>query len=199
MVDRNSDQSWENHLYGERRANAPQPPDDITELRRQQAAFGDLRRRLDRQNQWLAAPALAPVAAVAGLEAGAMAAARILGPALRAPPHILVAREPYLRVGDNWATRAGRRAHNALKARLEQKASGWRYEPDIPTKYGLRKPDVGAPVRKPSEDNPLRRYLLELKPDTPTGRIAARRAVKRYERETENKTRAIFYNPKDFI
>lgn len=40
---------------------------------------------------------------------------------------------------------------------------------------------------------------MELKPNTPSGRRAAARAVRRYEEDTKNKTRAIFYDPKDFM
>ena len=40
--------------------------------------------------------------------------------------------------------------------------------------------------------------FLELKPATPTGRIAGRRAVKRYTKALERKTRDIYYNPKDY-
>ena len=45
------------------------PADDIADLRRQQAEFKKTERAVSRQNAWLAVPALAPVAAVAGLEA----------------------------------------------------------------------------------------------------------------------------------
>jgi len=52
--------------------------EDLTDLRRQQADFGKVRRQLDRENSWLAAGALAPVAVVAGLEGGAALAGRAL-------------------------------------------------------------------------------------------------------------------------
>lgn len=75
---------------------------------------------------------------------------------------------------------------------------GWDYEPDIP-RPGQRplKPDVGAPQRNPAKPE-VRRHL-EQKPDTPTGRAAAARAVKRYNRASGQKVRAIYYNPKDFM
>lgn len=60
---------------GSRQAAAPQ---DLTDLRRQQAEFGKVRRQLDKQNSWLAAGALAPVAVVAALEGGAALAGRAL-------------------------------------------------------------------------------------------------------------------------
>ncbi|WP_332765495.1 hypothetical protein [Phenylobacterium sp.] len=40
---------------------------------------------------------------------------------------------------------------------------------------------------------------MELKPNTPSGRAAAARAAKKYETETGNKTRSIYYDPKDFL
>lgn len=101
-----------------------------------------------------------------------------------------------MRVGDNWATRAGRLAHKALKERLEQK-EGWDYEPRFRGPNGLRKPDVGAPARNPTNSDARR--LMELKPDTPSGRRAAERVVREYQAETGNKTRAIYYNPEDYM
>jgi hypothetical protein len=52
--------------------------EDLTDLRRQQEEFGKVRRQLDKENSWLAAGALAPVAAVAALEGGALLAGRAL-------------------------------------------------------------------------------------------------------------------------
>ena len=49
---------------------------DLTDLRRQQAQFQNTLNDLDRRNRWLAIPALAPAAAVVGLEA----AEGLLGP-----------------------------------------------------------------------------------------------------------------------
>lgn len=59
------------------------------------------------------------------------------------------------------------------------------------------RPDVAAPARNPEE--PDARYQMELKPDTPTGRRAAKRVVKRYEQQTGNKTRPVYYDPKDYM
>ena len=172
------------------------PAEDVAELRRQQAAFGETERQIDRQNSWMAVPALAPIAAVLGIEGGAALAAALAGPAVKRAPLNLVEREPYKRVGDNWATRAGRRAHKAHQAKVELK-DGWDYEPRIPTKDGrILRPDTGTPLRS---DKPLDRYFLELKPDTPTGRIAGARAAKRYQDATKRPTRVIYYNPKDYM
>ncbi len=52
-------------------------------------------------------------------------------------------------------------------------------------------------MRNPAK--PDTRYQMELKPDTASGRKAAAKAVERYTRETRNRTRAIFYDPKDFM
>lgn len=68
----------------------------------------------------MAVPALAPVGV-----AGALGlAARMAPAAVEAAPLVLTKRDPYLRVGDNWATRAGRRAHAQFKAKVEAKGGG---------------------------------------------------------------------------
>lgn len=180
--------------YGAVRAYEPSAS-ELAELRRQQAEFAKNQRLVDRENSWMAVPALAPAVTVMALEGGAALAARLAGPQIDRAPLQLVERDPYLRVGDNWATRAGRRAHQALRERLEQK-SGWDYEPKLENGGGLR-PDVGAPARNPLE--PDTRRLMELKPNTPSGRRAAAKATKRYFDQTGNKTRAIYYDPTNFI
>lgn len=175
--------------------NSPARANDLLELRRQQAEFNRVRHDISRQNSWMAAPALAPAAVAMGLGGAGMLAARLAGPAVARLPHSLTKGMPPLR-GDFWATQAGRRAHQALRERVEQKP-GWKYEPHFQGPKGLRKPDVGAPVRDPAA--PKKRYLMELKPDTPRGRQAGKRAAKIYKDETENKTRVIYYNPKDYM
>ncbi len=47
-----------------------------------------------------------------------MIAARLASAVVRRPPLQFLEPEPYLRVGDNWATRAGRRAHRRAHAAL---------------------------------------------------------------------------------
>jgi len=64
---------WYGNLY------AP-PPDDLPELRRQQAEFGRVTREIDKQNSWFAIPALAPAAVPLILEGGAALAARAAAP-----------------------------------------------------------------------------------------------------------------------
>ena len=189
-------------MFGAQGASAPgshglfgplPPADDLSELRRQQAAFREVRHGLDREYGWMAAPALAPLGALFALEGGAAIGARLTRPPPVRPPFRFVQKDPYLRVGDNWATRAGRLAHAALKERLKKKQpDGWESEP---LESGLR-PDVGAPVRSL---DPRMRYLMELKPNTPSGRRAAAKAVKKYFDATGFKTRAIFYDPKDYL
>lgn len=112
----------------------------------------------------MAVPALAPVAAVAGLEAAGAIASRLAPAAIERAPLQFVERDPHLRVGDNWSTRAGRRAHRWLENTIESKP-GWEYEPKV-TRAGQRplKPDAGTPHRNPVE--PDKRYYLELKPNT---------------------------------
>ena len=58
------------------------------------------------------------------------------------------------------------------------------------------KPDVRTPARIRGSGKEPKAYLMELKPNTPSGRKAAERAVKRYRELTELKTRAIFYEPR---
>ncbi len=170
--------------------------DDIPQLRRQQGDALRVQGDLERKNSWMAAAALAPAAALVGLEGAGALAAR-LAPELEGGPLQFVENDPYLRVGDNWATRAGRLAHNALKERLRLKP-GWDYEPDVRQLGETRlKPDVGAPARNP--EDPDDRFQMELKPNTVSGRRAAARAVKRYKVGTGNKTRAIFYDPGDYM
>lgn len=172
--------------------------DDVAELRRQQAEFKKTERAISRDNAWMAVPALAPAVAVLGLEAAGMIAARMVPAAIPRTPLQFVRREPYLRVGDNWATRAGRRAHAVLKERVAQKP-GWRSEPEVPMRDGrVVRPDVQTPPRVRAAGREPEPFQMELKPNTPSGRRAAERAVKKYE-GTGVKTRPIFYDPKPFI
>ena len=103
------------------------PADDVAELRRQQAAFQKIEREISGDNAWMAVPALAPAAVVAGLGAAGALAARLAPAAIKRAPFQFVKQDPYLRVGDNWSTRIGRRAHDALKKRVAEKPN---WEPD---------------------------------------------------------------------
>lgn len=171
---------------------------DIAELRRQQAEFKKTERAISRENAWMAVPALAPVAAVMGLEGAAYIAGRLAPAAIQRAPLLLERADPYLRVGDNWATRAGRRAHAALRERVAQKP-GWKPEPTVKLNDGrILRPDVRTPPRVRAEGRKPEPFQMELKPNTPSGRAAAARAMKKYE-GTDVKTRPIFYDPKPFI
>lgn len=181
--------------YGALRASISSD-EALAELRKQQAAFADTTRKIDLQNSWFAAPVLAAPLAVMGLEGAAAWAARIALPKAEQAALQFVERDPYLRVGDNWATRAGRRAHAWVEQRAAAKP-GWDYEPGVP-RPGARplKPDLGTPPRDPTDL--AKRFYLELKPNTPSGRAAAARAVRKYLDAAKRPTRAIYYDPKDF-
>lgn len=171
---------------------------DIAELRRQQAEFKKTKDAIRRENAWMAVPALASAAAVMGLEGAAYLAARLAPAAAQRAPLVLERADPYLRVGDNWATRAGRRAHAAPRERVAQKP-GWKPEPNVPLKDGrILRPDVRTPSRVRKVGKEPEPFQMELKPNTPSGRAAAARAVKKYE-PTGVMTRPIFYDPKSFL
>lgn len=171
---------------------------DIAELRRQQAGSRETRRAISDENAWMVVPALAPVVAVLGLEGVAYVAERLAPAVVIEAPLVLQQKDPYLRVGDNWATRAGRRAHDALKEPVAQKP-GWEPEPRVELADGrVLRPDARTPPRVRAQGEEPQPFQLELKPNTPSGRAAARRAIKKYE-ATEVKTRPIFYDPKPFI
>jgi hypothetical protein len=172
---------------------------ELAELRRQQAAFSDTTRKIDLQNSWFAAPVLAAPLAAMGLEGAAAWAARTALPEAEQATLPFVERDPYLRVGDNWATRAGRRAHAALKEFVTQKP-GWDPEPTIELPDGrIIRPDVRTPARLRGMKPDPEPYLMELKPNTPSGLRAAARAVRKYEELTGLKTRPLLYDPKPFI
>jgi hypothetical protein len=176
---------------------APNASDDLTELRRQQEAFHRVRSDLDVQNSWLALPVLAAEAGLLGVGVGGSGVAAMAAPAARQATHLLTEKDLYPKVGDFWATRIGRRAHKALAERVRQKPD-WDAERNIPAASGGKvRPDVLGPIR-PKPGRPKARYLMDLKPNTLSGRRAAARTAKRYKAETDHKTRGIFYDPKDF-
>lgn len=78
--------------YG--RLYAP-PPQNMAELRRQQAEFAEVVHDLDRRNSWLAIPALAPVAAALGAETAAILGARGAAAGGPSAPLYLRSREPW--------------------------------------------------------------------------------------------------------
>lgn len=181
--------------YGSLYAPAPTPA-ELAELRRQQAEFDRTVRQIDKQNSWMLVPSLAPIAAVVGMEAAAALAASFAPKVISRGPLVLTKRDPYPRVGDNWATRAGRRADKHYKDMARAK-EGWKPEPRIVGTDGkLLKPDLGTPPRTP---DPKVRNYVEVKPNTPSGRAAAARQVKQYEEATGRKVRPLFYDPKRFM
>ncbi len=106
--------------------------------------------------------------------------------------------DPYLHVGDNWGTRAGRRAHTAFRQDVTSKPR-WQSEPTVKLEDGrILRPDARTPPRVRGQGEEPQPFQLELKPNTPSGRAAGARALKKYE-ATGVKTRVIYYDPKKFI
>lgn len=70
-------------------------PEDLTNLRREQAEFGKVKQQLDKENSWFAIPALAPAAAVMGIEAGAALAGRAAASQLQKAPLSFLEREAW--------------------------------------------------------------------------------------------------------
>lgn len=87
------------------------------------------------------------------------------------------------RGGESAAAAAGRQAHKELAERVSQKP-GWQSEPRMQGKDGnFYKPDVVTPSGR----------ILELKPNTPSGRAAGERQVKNYEEQLGMRGRVIYY------
>jgi hypothetical protein len=158
---------------------------DIEALRRQQADFARERERLDIQNSWLAIPALAPAAVAAGLEAAALLAPQAI---LRAGPLALSGKVALPRGGETFFTMVGRNAHRYLDD-IGSAKRDW-------VMNQLRTGKSGARI-KPDAVNERRRYVVELKPNTASGRAAGARQLKRYGDETGFKPRLKLYDPYD--
>jgi hypothetical protein len=91
------------------------------------------------------------------------------------------------RGGENASTVAGRLAHSLLDERIAQKGAGWQANPRFVGADGkLYKPDVGTPGGR----------ILELKPNTPSGRAAGKRQVRNYQKQLNMRGRVIYYDPK---
>jgi hypothetical protein len=176
---------------GMRRASAsPSPSPELSpemlELRRQQAAFKGVTRQLDRDNRWMAAAVLAPIAAVGGLEAATYSVAQqFLNPP--GEPLQLPGRQPLLQRGDTYYARYGRQQDKAFREQVKAKP-GWTSQPREVDEGELRIPDAQAPVRP---DRVAK--FLELKPDTPSGRRAGQEALRKYK--NLGKTRVVYYRP----
>lgn len=89
------------------------------------------------------------------------------------------------RGGENAAAAAGRQAHRELAERVAQKP-GWQSEPRMMGADGKTyKPDVVTP----------RGRIMELKPDTPSGRAAGARQTANYSAQLGAPARTITYQP----
>jgi len=113
-------------------------------------------------------------ARVAGEEAAAAAGGEAGGAAKTAT-----------RGGESAAAAAGRQAHRELAKRVAQKP-GWQSEPQLLGADGkIYKPDVVTPNGR----------ILELKPNTRTGRSAGARQNRNYEEQLGMPGRVIYYDP----
>jgi hypothetical protein len=88
------------------------------------------------------------------------------------------------RGGESAAAAAGRAAHRDLAERVT--AKGWRSEPRLRGADGkIHVPDVVTPNGN----------ILELKPNTPSGRLAGARQIKKYLEQLGMPGRVIYYDP----
>jgi hypothetical protein len=93
---------------------------------------------------------------------------------------------------DPGAKSRPRRSHSRLPLVLDQAARvfakhGWQSEPRLVGADGkVYKPDVVTPGG----------HILELKPNTPSGRAAGARQIKNYEEQLGMRGRVIYYEPK---
>lgn len=180
--------------YGALRSYAPSP-EKVAETHRQQAEIADARRNFDHHNWGLPAFALAPIFVAGAAELADLAAARVAAAASEGTPLVLTKKDPYMRVGDNWSTRAGNRAHAQMRQRVKAK-DDWESEPPFEANGRVLRPDVMAPPRPSRPDKPR---FMELKPNTPTGRKAGERAIRKYKQIPDSRTRVIYYDPKDYM
>jgi len=87
--------------------------------------------------------------------------------------------------GETAAAAAGRQAHRELAERVAQKP-GWKSEPRMTGANGKTyKPDVVTP----------RGRIMELKPNTPSGRAAGVRQARNYANQLGRPARPIYYKP----
>jgi hypothetical protein len=96
-----------------------------------------------------------------------------------------VAARATVRGGESAAAAAGRQAHKELAERVSQKP-GWQSEPRLQGADGeFYRPDVVTPNGR----------ILELKPNTPSGRAAGARQILNYEEQLGMPARVIYYGP----
>jgi hypothetical protein len=90
------------------------------------------------------------------------------------------------RGGETSATAYGRAQHELLKLRVQLKADGWLANPRIKGSDGkFYIPDVVTP----------KGFILEFKPNTPSGRRAGERQIRLYETQLQLRGRVIYYDP----
>lgn len=119
-----------------------------------------------------------------GVVSESMAVARA-ATALRAEVAATRAAPAATRGGENAAAAAGRQAHRELAGRVAQKP-GWKSEPRMTGADGKTyKPDVVTP----------RGRIMELKPDTASGRAAGARQTSNYSTQLGAPARTITYRP----
>jgi len=96
-----------------------------------------------------------------------------------------VAARATVRGGESAAAAAGRQAHRELAERVAQKP-GWQSEPRLQGADGrFYRPDVVTPNGR----------ILELKPNTPSGRAAGARQIRTYQEQLGMRGRVIYYDP----
>jgi hypothetical protein len=169
---------------------------DMRELRRRQAEAHEREKEIDGQNRWMLAPIIAPLAFVAGSEIAGSIAAREMARRIAAARG--VPRRAFEAVrGENPYAAAGRKAHRELQAKVEAK-QGWAAEQKVDTGDGKYiRPDAQTPPRNPAK--PEERYYIDRKPNTVSGRRSGEQKKREYKNKTDNKTRIIFYDPKDYM
>ncbi|MDC3979960.1 hypothetical protein [Polyangium jinanense] len=93
------------------------------------------------------------------------------------------------RGGETPAAARGRQVHEEFKKKVEAKqkeGKDWRPNPRIKLEDGTElRPDALTPKGNP----------IELKPNTPTGKAAGKRQIKKYEDATGQRGRVIYYDP----
>ncbi|MDC0740009.1 hypothetical protein [Polyangium mundeleinium] len=90
------------------------------------------------------------------------------------------------RGGENPAAARGRQVHKEFTEKVEaKKGEGWDPRPSIKKDGKELRPDALTPNGNP----------IELKPNTPTGKEAGKRQMKKYEEAFRKKGRVIYYEP----
>ena len=118
--------------------------------------------------------------------AASMAAVAVPGLPAAAVRGVETAAKGVARGGESAAAATGRQAHKELAERVSQKP-GWQSEPRLVGADGkVYKPDVVTPGG----------HILELKPNTPSGRAAGARQIQNYEDQLGMRGRVIYYEPK---